>query len=117
VKVEVAGRQAGKTHRAVAWVKAGNKIDRYPGWDRVLLTHSITEVVRIRARYNLDPHQVYSIREWIDRNKMAFADVEVMVDNLDIWIEGVLGPVVAATMTGEPWEHAASDAVELAEES
>lgn len=103
MKVLTTGRQAGKTRRSVEWVRAGSKVDRYPGFDRILLTHSIREAERIRREFGLEYHQVFSIAEWVGRYKPAFGHVEVVVDNLDLWVADQLGPVAGVTMTGEAW--------------
>lgn len=106
------GRQSGKTTRLLNWVAAGEKIDRYPGWSRVLVVHSIDEVLRLRSIIRMDPehplfeddpHRVYSLEEWRSAHNVAH-DVEVAIDNLDLHVAHLIGHhgrVAKVSMSGE----------------
>lgn len=87
MNVEVCGRGAGKTYRLVQWVKDGEETDSYPGWSRVLLTHSIDEAQRLRSEYELDYRQVFSYAEWRDAH-LGPKPVDIAVDNVDLLLMG-----------------------------
>jgi hypothetical protein len=106
VKVFVAGRQTGKTYRLAEWAKKGTRVDAYPGWSRIILTHDLREAHRMRRPGNpfgLDYHQVFSVNEW--RNgRFRAPDLEVGVDNIEIVLAGFLNTRVSAgAINGEEW--------------
>lgn len=90
MKVIVSGRQAGKTYALVQWVKEGEQTDSYPGWSRVILTHSILEAARLRADYDLDYRQVFSVAEW-QKAHLGRKLVEIGVDNADLVLAAHIG--------------------------
>lgn len=89
MKVIVRGRQAGKTYDLVQWVKQGDETNSYPGWSRVILTHSIAEAERIRDLYDLDYRQVFSAEEWRTA-RLGLKPVEVAVDNAELILASYL---------------------------
>ena len=89
MKVIVRGRQAGKTYDLVQWVKQGEETNSYPGWSRVILTHSIAEAERIRGLYDLDYRQVFSAQEWRTA-RLGRRPVEIAVDNAEIILASYL---------------------------
>lgn len=89
MKVIVRGRQAGKTHDLVQWVKQGEETDSYPGWSRVILTHSIHEAERIRSLYELDYRQVFSAEEW-KTARLGRRPVQIAVDNAELVLASYL---------------------------
>lgn len=103
MRVVVGGRQAGKTHRLVEWVREGQRIEQWPGYSRVLLAIDVREALRLRDEYNLDPRQITSVEDWRTRaGHVLDHQVEVAIDNLDIWLENMLRQriaVVSATGT------------------
>ena len=97
-------RQAGKTYRLVEWVKAGEVTERYPFRSRILLVHSIREVIRMRQEHGLEPESVMSFEEWRDRYRPAFGPVELGVDNADMLLTQILGQapsVISITQDGD----------------
>jgi hypothetical protein len=103
VKVFARGRQAGKTHELVEWVKEGVETDSYPGWSRVLLTHSIEEAQRLRTRYSLSYNQVYAASEW-KKARLGRKPVEVALDNADLVLMSYLGQMPShITVTGRSY--------------
>lgn len=90
MKVIVSGRQAGKTYALVQWVKGGEQTDSYPGWSRVILTHNLVEAARLRAIYDLDYRQVFSVEEWRGAH-LGKKLVEVGVDNADLVLSSYIG--------------------------
>lgn len=103
MKIFVSGRRAGKTYKTIEWVKQGKEIRGYPYWDRVILTISIAEADRLRKQYNLDYRQVFSVHEWQHRRHGTGRQTEVVLDNADIILQDLVGPLVGTTMTGEEW--------------
>jgi hypothetical protein len=104
MRIFVAGRGAGKTHELVRWVKEGERTPRYPGWSRILLTHSVNQSVYVREKWELDPHQIMSVQEWQARYRPAFASsrLEIGVDNAELILEHFLDTAISvAAMTGE----------------
>lgn len=100
MRVIVNGRQAGKTYALMKWVKEGEKTDSYPGWSRVLLTHSLAEAQRLRTLYDLDYRQVFSISEW-KTARLGRKPVDVAVDNADMILAHMIGQYPSrVTMTG-----------------
>lgn len=100
MKVTVNGRQSGKTYALVQWVKEGVETDSYPGWSRVILTHTIDEAIRLRADYDLDYRQVFSVEEWRSA-RLGHLPVEVGVDNADLFLHRLIGQRPSrVTMTG-----------------
>lgn len=100
MKVIVNGRQSGKTFRLIQWVKEGFETTSYPGWTRVLLTHSLDEAQRLRAQYDLEYRQVFSVSEW-QTARLGREPVEIAVDNADLVLTAYLGQHPAAlSMTG-----------------
>jgi hypothetical protein len=102
MQIYVLPRQAGKTHRLVEWVLAGEKTDAYPGWSRILLVHSVEECNRLRRHYPaLDFHQVFSVSEW-QRTRFGTIDMEIGLDNADMVLAALLGRMPSVvTMTGQ----------------
>jgi len=100
MEVFARGRQAGKTYTLVEWVKEGVETDSYPGWSRVLLTHSLDEAQRLRTRYELDYRQVFFVGEW-QRARLGRKPVQVALDNADLVLMNVLGQMPSQiTVTG-----------------
>ena len=100
MKVFARGRQAGKTHTLVEWVREGVETDSYPGWSRVLLTHSLDEAQRLRTRYDLDYRQVFAATEW-KAARLGRRPVEVALDNADLVLMAYLGQMPSQiTVTG-----------------
>lgn len=100
MRVIVNGRQAGKTYALVQWVKEGEETDSYPGWSRVILTHNLEEAARLRAQYDLDYRQVFSVVEW-QHARLGRKPVEVALDNADITLAHLLGQMPSlVSMTG-----------------
>lgn len=107
-----AGRQAGKTTQAFAWVSHGERCAGYPGWTRVLvLAHSTAyEISRRRywARLEDFDHRVYRADDWARAHGVR-PDTRVCVDDLD-WalsrhtLFGMPGLLAAATITAAAWE-------------
>ena len=70
--VLVGGRQAGKTRRLLEWVAYGERTNGYPGWSRVLIVHSVGEVMRLRSIIRAtdppmfldDAHRIYHLEDW-----------------------------------------------------
>ena len=94
MKVIVNGRQSGKTYTLVQWVKEGEQTDSYPGWSRVILTHTIDEANRLRTLYDLDYRQVFSVGEW-GSARLGRKPVEIAVDNADLVLMSYLGQMPA----------------------
>lgn len=88
--VIVNGRQAGKTYALVQWVKDGERTDSYPGWSRVILTHTIADADRLRKDYDLDYRQVFGVEEW-RKARIGRLPVAVAVDNADLVLASYLG--------------------------
>ena len=84
------GRQAGKTYALVQWVKDGEETDSYPGWSRVILTHSLEEAQRLRSLYDLEYRQVFSVNEW-KTARLGRKPVDIAVDNADMILAHVIG--------------------------
>ena len=103
MKVLVMGRGAGKTHTLIEWVKQGVETKSYPGWSRVILTHSLDEAERLRRGHGLDYRQVFEVGEWV-RARLGRKPVEVAVDNADLVLSALLRqrPEVIA-LTGVNW--------------
>ena len=100
MKVIVNGRQSGKTHTLVEWIKEGEETDSYPGWSRILLCHSLEEAQRIRQLYDLDYRQVFAVSEW-KTARMGRKPVDIAVDNVDLILTSYLGQHPAQiAMTG-----------------
>lgn len=78
----VAGRQAGKTHYLIEWVKEGNKVPWYPGWDRIIVTSTVKEAERLRHMPGVDYHMVYSFIEYT-KGRFPNSSLEIMVDDLE----------------------------------
>lgn len=94
-------RQGGKTTEVVEWIQQGARTDSYPGWSRVLLTHTVHDADRVRRDFGLDYHQVFSIEEWRTA-RLGRLPVEVAMDNADIVLANLIGQwPVMLTMTGE----------------
>ena len=90
MRVIARGRQAGKTHALIEWVKEGETTDSYPGWSRILLCHSLEEAQRIRTQYDLDYRQVFAVSEW-KTARMGRKPVEIVLDNADLVLASLLG--------------------------
>lgn len=90
MRVIARGRQAGKTHALIQWVKEGVETDSYPGWSRVLLTHSLEDAQRLRTQGDLDYRQVFSVSEWRTA-RIGRKPVEVAADNADLLLSIYLG--------------------------
>ena len=100
MRVIVNGRQAGKTYALVQWVKEGEQTNSYPGWSRVILTHTIDEAQRLRGLYELDYRQVFSVSEWRTA-RLGRRPVDVALDNADLVLASYLGQMSAKiAMTG-----------------
>lgn len=100
MRVIVNGRQAGKTHALMKWVKEGEETDSYPGWSRVILTHSLEEAQRLRTLYDLDYRQVFSVNEWKNA-RLGRKPVDVAVDNADLILAHMIGQYPSqVAMTG-----------------
>jgi len=100
MRVIVNGRQAGKTHALVQWVKEGEQTDSYPGWTRVILTHSLEEAQRLRNLYDLEYRQVFSMGEWKNA-RLGRKPVDVAVDNVDMILAHMIGQYPSqVAMTG-----------------
>jgi len=100
MRVIVNGRQAGKTYALVQWVKEGEQTNSYPGWSRVILTHTIDEAQRLRGLYELDYRQVFSVSEWRTA-RLGRRPVDVALDNADLVLASYLGQMPAKiAMTG-----------------
>ena len=98
------GRRAGKTHDLIQWVKQGEKMETYPGWSRVILTHSLQEAQRLRTEFDVDYRQVFSVAEWRSA-RLGNRPVEVALDNADLVLAEVLGQmprIIAVTGWQEP---------------
>jgi hypothetical protein len=98
------GRQAGKTYDLRGWVKQGVETDSYPGWSRVILTHSLEEAQRLRTAYDLDYRQVFSVEEWRSA-RLGRRPVEVALDNADLVLAQMLGQmprIISVTGWQEP---------------
>lgn len=106
----VGGRCTGKTTRLLEWVAAGEPRNGYPFWSRVLVVHSLQEVMRLRSiiradperpLFEDDPHRLYHLDDWRTAH-LQERDVEVALDNLDLMIAHLVGPgrLSRASMTG-----------------
>lgn len=101
MRIIVRPRRAGKTHELLEWVKQGERTDSYPGWSRIILTHTLDEAQRLRTREDMYYHQVFSIGEWQSARIGRWVP-EIAIDNADIVLADLLGrPVDLITMTGE----------------
>lgn len=103
IKLVAKPRRQGKTQAAIDWVLAGQRVDGYPGWSRVLLVHNVQEALRLRGEYNLDPKQVYTLHEW-QRAHNVNPETEVGIENLDLYLHNLIGHhgvATFATITGE----------------
>lgn len=107
----VGGRQSGKTMRLLEWVAEGERIPRYPGWNRVLVVHSIDESLRLRSIIRADPenpmfeddaHRVYSFEEWREAVGVS-PEVQVALDNAEFALARLIGPgmLTKVSLTGE----------------
>lgn len=101
MKVIVRPRRAGKTHELLEWVKQGERTDSYPGWSRIILTHTLDEAQRLRTREDMYYHQVFSVGEW-QSARIGYPSPEIGVDNLDIIVADYLRQMpTVVSMTGE----------------
>jgi hypothetical protein len=114
MQVLVSDRGSGKTTRLLDWLAQGQEIPGYPGWSRVLLVHSIDEVLRLRDIIRADPehplieddpHRIYHLEDW--QHAHASYPVEVALDNAEMHLTRLLGRgggrLATVAMTGEPW--------------
>lgn len=75
--VYVRGRRWGKTTKTIEWVEQGKRVPHYPFWDRVIVTPTREEAIRLRdmlskralERGDADPqglqyNRVYYAEEW-----------------------------------------------------
>lgn len=100
MRVIVNGRQAGKTYSLVQWVKDGEETDSYPGWSRVILSHTLAEADRLRRLYELDYRQVFSVEEWRSA-RLGPKRVDIAVDNADLVLATYLQQMPSAlSITG-----------------
>lgn len=98
------GRQAGKTYDLMQWVKQGEQTNSYPGWSRVILTHSLEDAQRLRTQYDLDYRQVFAVSEW-KNIRLGNGAVEVALDNADLVLAQMLGQmprIISVTGWQEP---------------
>lgn len=94
------GRRGGKTHALIAWVKQGEKTDSYPGWSRVIVTHTLQDAEYLRKKGDLDYRQVFSVEEWRTA-RLGRRPVHVAVDNADLVLASYLGQMPdQITITG-----------------
>jgi hypothetical protein len=111
----ISERQEGKTEHLIEWVKQGNKVNFYPGWDRVILVASLQEADRLRGgdpatnKYGLEYHQVYALDEWVTRYPgSVLGPVQIGVDNVEHFLNrtlfGTYGRVAKITATGKVLE-------------
>jgi hypothetical protein len=105
MKFLVGPRASGKTTKLIEWVKEGVRTDSYPGWSRIILTHTMKEAQRLRTykEYGLDYRQVFFVEEWRGA-RQGSSPVEVGFDNIDYIIRDIVGPFNTAgliTATGE----------------
>jgi len=109
IEWHITGRQNGKTHRLIEWVKQGRPVDYYPGWDRVILTSSKLEADDIFRRYpELDSHQVYPLNTWSNRFVAGGIQgpVTLGIDNVEYFLNRMLyntaySRIAMITGTGE----------------
>ena len=93
---DIAGRQGGKTTRALDWVYRGNA----RGEKRAIIVHTSSEASRLARRYGVDPRSILPAQS-VSRHRGANYD-GVVVDDLDLilsWLWGGLR-VVGVTGTG-----------------
>jgi hypothetical protein len=93
MKIYVGDRGDGKTHALIEWVKEGQTRASYPGWTRVLITHTLREAERLRGYgnpYRLDYRQVFSVHEW-RTGRFVREGLQIAVDNVDLVLNELLG--------------------------
>ncbi len=87
------GRQSGKTHQLIEWVKAGS--------DRVIVTHSQAEADRLVREYKLKSDQVMAFTFPTRRLLQQRPNVSIAIDNLDMALFSIFGTVPeTVTWTG-----------------
>lgn len=98
------GRGGGKTHQLAEWVKQGREIPQYPGWTRVIVTHSQPAATWLRINHQLNFYQVFAWQDWIFATGVP-QSVEVGVDNAHLILRECLrmrGTIVKAAFTVDP---------------
>lgn len=92
LRIVAGDRRQGKTTRLVDWLQQGERIDRYPGRSRILLTSHEREAQRVRKEFALDYHQVYSLRDWTHRYRQGFSQgLEVAIDDAELILRETVG--------------------------
>lgn len=101
MEIIIGGRGAGKTIALLEWVLEGNKVPYYPGWDRIILTSTVEESMRLqrllresvlRVDGHHDPdgaHRIYSYHEY-QQGRFPNAPVEYMIDDLEFLLQELL---------------------------
>jgi hypothetical protein len=114
----ISDRQQGKTAALIEWVKGGNKVGYYPGWDRIILVSSRQEADLLRGgdpetnKYGLEYHQVYYYEEWKNSYKHGVQGPVVLgIDNVEFFLNRMLfntaySRIAMITGTGEVIERA-----------
>lgn len=93
MKVITGGRQSGKTHQLIEWVKAGP--------DRVIVSHSQAEADRLIREYGLTSDQVMAFTFPTRRLLQRRPNVTIAIDNLDMSLFNIFGTVPdRITVTG-----------------
>lgn len=91
---DVGSRQSGKTTRSVEWLKAGR--------NRILFVCSWAERDRIIHNYNIPVDQV---KVWDNHPRLQLRglpmDTEVMIDNVDLYLQERFGPLAGGSATSE----------------
>lgn len=120
-KAFLRARQSGKTTELLRWLLRGHRVDEPPGWSRVVLTanrqtlkHMLLsfrwvdeELKRRRFTHGFNG-VIYTLDEAAhppQRLWFAGSQVEVAIDNLDLYLQSQLGFLPALfSMTGEIYE-------------
>lgn len=93
MRVIVKPRQAGKTHELVEWVKKGAGTTWSPYHERIIIVHDQATKLWMIDKFKLRKTQVYSWAEWRNVHLGPRSQPEVMIDNVDILLQNMFGPL------------------------
>jgi hypothetical protein len=126
VEIIIGGRRAGKTTRALEWLKGAERRKGYPFWDRVLVVHSNDYAQQLRTQLRADAQErgaedaslyynlVYSTQEWTGTHMGHGTEpVQVMIDNLDLMLHAFFHNPMGAQIAGFTLNQGEHDNIKL----
>lgn len=84
------GRQEGKTHQLVDWVRDGDPREHYPHYSRVIVVMFDNDRDRMIKTFNLGVHQVITFATF-RRKSVMYTETEIAIDNAEYVLEWALG--------------------------